>query len=329
MRHGLKLRSRLQRSAGAGVVEIIAVTNPPAGELGQVGSPAPSERGNVHVCGHWPSPAGAAAECCPGRARQSLIGYRSLAVAAPHCERTWRGVTFIALMVSGSCLAASVVFRQRHLSSTWLAATQLTNLVFQWNQNSSRMTRRRYVYHLPDTVRSRCWYRVFKRELATFARNGTSALKSEPSPQPATSSTHCKSRLRAHWRVETGYGMLGVGDIILSDLRGRSPDASRIVPGLPRYHADGSAVRYFKATGNMPFLSVPFVLLLVFLVVGRRGRPLVATSLLSSYRAAGCSFVTLTAAIFIALLRWPGQRWSVQHGLKTGFFRGITCTSPA
>jgi len=83
----------------------------------------------------------------------------------------------------------------------------------------------------------------------------------------------------------------------------------------------GSAVRYFKANWQYGlFFLFPFVLLLVFLVVAVVVAITVATSLLSSYALQVASFVTLTAAIFIALLRWPGSDGAYSTGWKTGFF---------
>ena len=264
----------------------------------------------------------------PGRARQSLIG---LSFSSCSCCTSMRGhgrgVTFHSVDgVQLPGLAAGVVIRaSATLSSTWLAATQLINPVFQWNQNSSRMTRRRYVYHLAGYGPIGAgWYRVFKRELATFARTwNVSAQVSEPNPQPATSSTHWQVTTSGpNWRVETGYGMLVWDDIILSDL---ARPITRRLAGSSLAFLDimltGSAVRYFKANWQYGlFFLFPFVLLLVFLVVAVVIAHYVATSLLSSYALQVASFVTLSAAIFIVLLRWPGQRWSVQHGLEDWVF---------
>jgi pimeloyl-ACP methyl ester carboxylesterase len=83
----------------------------------------------------------------------------------------------------------------------------------------------------------------------------------------------------------------------------------------------GSAARYFRANWQYGlFFLFPFVLLLIFLVVAVVIAHYVATSLLSSYVLQVALFVTLSAAIFIALLRWPGQRWSVQHALEDWVF---------
>ena len=229
-------------------------------------------------------------------------------------------------MVSATCLAAGGVFApSATIVNVACCYTQLINLVFQWNQNSSRMTRRRYVYHLAGYGPIGAgWYRVFKRELATFARTwNVSSQVSEPSPQPATSSTHWQVTTSGpNWRVETGYGMLVWDDIILSDL---ARPITRRLAGSSLAFLDimltGSAVRYFKANWQYGlFFLFPFLLLLVFLVVAVVIAHYVATSLLSSYALQVASFVTLSAAIFIALLRWPGQRWSVQHGLEDWVF---------
>jgi hypothetical protein len=83
----------------------------------------------------------------------------------------------------------------------------------------------------------------------------------------------------------------------------------------------GSAARYFKANWQYGlFFLFPFVLLLVFFLVAVVIGYYVASSLLSSYALQVALFVTLSAAIFITLLRWPGQRWSVLHGLDDWVF---------
>jgi pimeloyl-ACP methyl ester carboxylesterase len=187
------------------------------------------------------------------------------------------------------------------------------------------MTKRRYVYHLcgygPIGVG---WYRVFKRELATFARTwNISSQVSEASPDPATSSPHWKVTTSApNWRVETGYGMLAWDDIILSDFsRPITARLARSSLAFLDFMLTGSAARYFKANWQYGlFFLFPFVLLLVFFLVAVVIAYYVASSLLSSHALQVALFVTLSAAIFITLLRWPGQRWSVLHGLDDWVF---------
>jgi pimeloyl-ACP methyl ester carboxylesterase len=187
------------------------------------------------------------------------------------------------------------------------------------------MIRRRYVYHLCGYGPIGAgWYRVFKRELPTFARTwNLSSQVSEPSPHAATSSPHWQVTTSApNWRVETGYGMLVWDDIILSDFaRPIARRLARSALAFLDFMLTGSAARYFKANWQYGlFFLFPFVLLLGFLVVAVVIAYYVASSLPSSYPLQVALFVPLSAAMFIALLRWPGQRWSVLHGLDDWIF---------
>ena len=187
------------------------------------------------------------------------------------------------------------------------------------------MIRRRYVYHLCGYGPIGAgWYRVFKRELPTFARTwNISSQVSEPSPDPATCSPHWQVTTSApNWRVETGYGMLVWDDIILSDFArpiiGRLARSSR---AFLDFMLTRSAARYFKANWQYGlFFLFPFVLLLVFFLVAMVIAYYVASALASSYPLQVALFLMLSAAIFIVLLRWPGRRWSVLHGLDDWIF---------
>ena len=83
----------------------------------------------------------------------------------------------------------------------------------------------------------------------------------------------------------------------------------------------GSAARYFKANWQYGlFFLFPFILLLGFLVVAVVLAYYVAGLLLSSHALQVALVVPLSAVIFLILLRWPGQRWSVLHGLDDWIF---------
>jgi pimeloyl-ACP methyl ester carboxylesterase len=187
------------------------------------------------------------------------------------------------------------------------------------------MIRRRYVYHLCGYGPIGAgWYRVFKRELPTFARTwNLSSQVSEPSLDPATSGPHWQATTSAaNWRVETGYGMLVWDDIILSDFaRPTTGRLARSTLAFVDFMLTGSAARYFKANWQYGlFFLFPFVLLLGFLVVAMVIAYHLAGLLLSSYALQLALMVPLGAAIFLILLRWPGQRWSVLHGLDDWIF---------
>jgi pimeloyl-ACP methyl ester carboxylesterase len=186
------------------------------------------------------------------------------------------------------------------------------------------MIKRRYVYHLCGYGPiGTGWYRVFKRELPTFAKTwNLSSQVSEPSVHAATSSPHWQvTTVAPNWHVETGYEMLVWDDIILSDFArstaGRLVGSSQAFLDFIRTRSAG---RYFKANWQYGlFFLFPFVMLLSFLIVAAVIAYHVA-SLLSSYAWQVALFVPLSAAIFLILLRWPGQRWSVLHGLDDWIF---------
>jgi hypothetical protein len=83
----------------------------------------------------------------------------------------------------------------------------------------------------------------------------------------------------------------------------------------------GTAARYFKATWQYGiFFLFPFASLLVFGFVAVAIAHYPATALTSSSAVAAVYLVALSAALFIALLFWPGQRWGVQHSLDDWIF---------
>ncbi len=194
------------------------------------------------------------------------------------------------------------------------------------------MTRRRYVYHLCGYGPIGAgWYRVFKRELATFARTwNVSSQLSEPSPHPGTSSTIGKSRPRAPTGASKPDTECWCGTISsFPILRGRSPDASQIVAGLPRYHADGVSSSVLQSKlAIWPFLSVPLCLAAHFPRRCRRDRPLRRDLAAILVRAAGCLVRHAECGHLhhpVALARAGDGAYST--GWTTGFFRGNTCTA--
>jgi hypothetical protein len=187
------------------------------------------------------------------------------------------------------------------------------------------MTKRRYVYHLCGYGPIGAgWYRVFKRELAKFARTwNISSQVLEVSEDPATSSPHWQVTTSApNWRVETGYGMLVWDDIILSDFaRPITARLARSSLAFLDFMLTGSVARYFKANWQYGiFFLFPFVLLFVFFLV----------SVVIAYYAAGCLVRHAVCGHFHrpVALAWPAMARTTRVG-RLGFFVGVRARPPA
>lgn len=188
-----------------------------------------------------------------------------------------------------------------------------------------RMVRRRHVYHIAgyDPIGA-AWYRVFRRELATFARTwNVNAAVSDPAPRSEASNAQWKVTTHAaNWHVETAYELLLWDDIVLGDfarpLTERLAQSSRAFLDIV---LTGAAVRYWRANWQYAlFFLFPFFLLFAFAAVAVAIAYWAASSMPHSYGARVVLSVALAAAIFTVLLHWPGRRWRVQQGLDDWMF---------
>ena len=187
------------------------------------------------------------------------------------------------------------------------------------------MVRRRHVYHVAgyDPIGA-AWYRVFKRELVTFARTwNVSSTVSDPTPQAEASNVRWNITTRApNWQVETVYEPLLWDDIVLADFA--RPTAKRLVKSLSAFLdivMTGAAFRYWKANWQYAlFFLFPFFLLFAFAAVAIAIAHWAASSVALAYISHVALVVALSVAIFTVLLRWPGRRWRVQQGLDDWIF---------
>src|SRR4030088_2833495 len=113
------------------------------------------------------------------------------------------------------------------------------------------MIRRRAVYHIAgyDPIGA-AWYKVFKRELATFAQ--TWNVKTEVSDCTRRSQYSnprwIVTTAASNWRVRTEYEPLLWDDIVLADFaRPMSRRISRSFYPLFDFIGSGTVIRYFKA----------------------------------------------------------------------------------
>src|SRR5690348_2942212 len=129
----------------------------------------------------------------------------------------------------------------------------------------SRMVRRRHVYHVAgyDPIGA-AWYRVFKRELVTFARTwNVSSTISDATLESGTSNPRWNVTTRApNWQVETVYEPLLWDDIVLGDFA--RPMANRLIKSSFAFFdivMRGVAFQYFEANWQYGlFFLFPFFL---------------------------------------------------------------------
>jgi pimeloyl-ACP methyl ester carboxylesterase len=188
-----------------------------------------------------------------------------------------------------------------------------------------RMIRRRHVYHVAgyDPIGA-AWYRLFKRELATFAR--TWNVNATVSDLPAQSDTsHAEWNVTtsaANWQVETTYELLLWDDLVQTDFA--QPMIERLAKSLLAFFdivRTGSAFRYFRANWQYGlFFLFPFLLLCVFALAASLISHAIANWLTASGIAYLALFAPLTAVIFIGLLHWPGKRLGLHQALDDWIF---------
>jgi Alpha/beta hydrolase family len=187
------------------------------------------------------------------------------------------------------------------------------------------MVRRRHVYHIAgyDPIGA-AWYRVFRRELATFARTwNVDAAVSDPTPQSQASNARWTVTTRAaNWHVETAYELLLWDDIVLGDFAG--PITRRLAKSSRAFLdivLTGAAARYWKANWQYAlFFLFPFFLLFTLAVAAVATAYFAASAMPVPYVVRVVLFVALAAGIFVILLHWPGRRWRVQQGLDDWIF---------
>ncbi len=187
------------------------------------------------------------------------------------------------------------------------------------------MVKRRHVFHIAgyDPIGA-TWYRLFKRELTTFAQtwNVCSALSDlEPRSQNANPRwTVITSAV--NWQVETVYEPLLWDDIVLSD--SARPLSTRLAKSSLAFLdvvLSGVLFRYFKANWQYAlFFLFPYLLLCAFAVVATTVAYWAASWMGLPPIPRAAVTAALGVAVFFGLLHWPGRAWRVQQALDDWIF---------
>ena len=187
------------------------------------------------------------------------------------------------------------------------------------------MIRRRGVYHITgyDPIGA-AWHKLFKRELATFARtwNVSSEISDFTSRTQDSNPRWTVTSAASNWRVETQYETLLWDDIVLADFA--RPTSERLRKSFSAFFDfmwSGAVLQYFKANWQYGlFFLFPYLLLCLFaavaLAVALTAVSFVALPSVLQIAAA----LVLSVVFFFGLLRWPGRRWRVAQGLDDWIF---------
>jgi hypothetical protein len=203
------------------------------------------------------------------------------------------------------------------------------------------MVSKRYFLHASgfDPYEAASVYRRFAREAARFAATWNVAAKVSALQQNGASDSRWRVTTRGGgWLVETEFLLLDWSDIVRGEIA--RPAAVKLGLGLAAF-ADlvrtGTARRYFIANWRYGmFFLVPFLNLFLFAAVailagwqaGAAASAVLAGSALAAVpagpalaSAAGVGSAVLTAAaVFGALMRWPGERWRVGQAMADWIF---------
>jgi hypothetical protein len=176
-------------------------------------------------------------------------------------------------------------------------------------------------------------HRRFVREAARFAATWSVAARVSALQQTSAASSGWTVTTEAPgWQVVTEYGLLDWTDIVRRDVA--RPVAVHLWNGLVTF-ADlvlsGTAWRYFAANWRYGmFFLVPFLDMFLFAAAAALAGWYAGTSLavaVSSAIAGVAAAVLVAAAVFHALMRWPGERWRIGQAMADwsfarGYMRG-------
>jgi hypothetical protein len=186
------------------------------------------------------------------------------------------------------------------------------------------MIARRHVFHVagydPNDISAQ--HRRFRRELAKFAATwNVSGSTSEVARQDDVASWTATTR-GPNWAVETTFEPLDWHDIVRADLA--RPALPRLAAGaavFADFILSGTFFRYFAARYRYAyFFLVPFVDVVLFAVAGALIGYALAGALSLAGLARAAAAIAIALALFWLLMRWPGRRWRVEHGLADWIF---------
>jgi hypothetical protein len=186
------------------------------------------------------------------------------------------------------------------------------------------MVHKRHFFHAPgfDPYDPASQHRRFVRETARFQTTwNVSAVVSDLRDPSAGEGHWTVTAIAPGWKVETCYEILDWHDIVLAELAG--PSLRRLWDGLVTFVdfiASGAVGRYFAANWRYAmFFFVPFVDVILFAAVGIAAGWITAAALGHSVLGSAVA-VAVAVLSFALLLRWPGERWRVGHGLADWIF---------
>jgi hypothetical protein len=186
------------------------------------------------------------------------------------------------------------------------------------------MVHKRHFFHAPgfDPYDPASQHRRFVRETARFQTTwNVSAVVSDLRDPSAGEGHWTVTATAPGWKVETCYEILDWHDIVRAELAG--PSLRRLWNGLVTFVdfiASGAVGRYFAANWRYAmFFFVPFVDVVLFAAVGIAAGWIAAAALGHSVLGSAVA-VAVAVLSFALLLRWPGERWRVGHGLADWIF---------
>jgi pimeloyl-ACP methyl ester carboxylesterase len=187
------------------------------------------------------------------------------------------------------------------------------------------MIRRRGVYHIAgyDPIGS-AWYRVFKRELLTFARtwNVSAEISDYEPPSQNSNPKWTVTTAASNWHVQTIYEPLLWDDIVQADFaRPMGGRLSRSFRAFVDFIWSGAVLRYFKANWQYGmFFLFPYLLLCVFAAIAVAVAVAAVSFIELSKLMQIATALALSVVIFLGLLQWPGRRWRLQDALDDWIF---------
>jgi hypothetical protein len=198
---------------------------------------------------------------------------------------------------------------------------------------NASMVSRRYFLHASgfDPYEAASSYRRFAREAARFAATWSVTAQVSALQQDRPSDSRWGVITRGPgWQVETEFLLLDWSDIVRGAIK--EPAAIKLFRGIVAFTdlvRTGTARRYFRANWRYgTFFLVPFLNLFLFAAVaitagGLAGAAVAAALAGASLAAAGAGVaaaVFTAAAVFAALMRWPGERWRVGQAMADWIF---------
>ncbi len=189
------------------------------------------------------------------------------------------------------------------------------------------MVSKRYFLHASgfDPYDAAAQHRRFVREAARFATTwNVNARVSELQQNGASDSRWTVTTQAPGWQVVTEFILLDWSDIVRDGIK--RPAGVQLFGGLVALAdlvGSGTAWRYFTANWRYGmFFLVPFLNLFLFAaaatVAGWQAGAAVAAVLPWAIGAVAAAAVA--AAVFVALMRWPGERWRVGQAMADWIF---------